>query len=249
MRCWLIKTCCLILAFGWAVQAQEARYVQIYNLIQEADRINASGNTALAREKYIEAQQELKSLQAGYPNWKTAAVQFRLLYVEEKSGASERARLSPSPARSVPHPPPGPEPPSDQPAIENQIATLTETVHRLEAEKQVLEAKLREALSAQPAAIDPRELARAEERIRSLEKERDVLKVSLEQESAGETPELNGELLENLRNELKEAKERLAGQSEILAALRQENEILKASTTSAPAHLKGAPLCARRTNL
>ena len=41
---------------------------------------------------------------------------------------------------------------------------------------QELEAKLKEALAAQPAAIDPRELAKAEERIRTLEKEADLLK-------------------------------------------------------------------------
>src|SRR5437867_74109 len=41
--------------------------------------------------------------------------------------------------------------------------------------------KLKEALSAQPAAFDPHELTKAEERIKTLQKENDLLKVSLNQ--------------------------------------------------------------------
>ena len=46
-------------------------------------------------------------------------------------------------------------------------------VQRLQGDNRLLSAKLKEALSVQPAAVDPRELARAEDRIRALQKEND----------------------------------------------------------------------------
>ena len=67
---------------------------------------------------------------------------------------------------------------------EVQLAALTDQVRQLQADKTVLEAKLKEALSVQPAAVDPRELARAEEKIKGLQKENDLLKVTLDQEKA-----------------------------------------------------------------
>ena len=61
---------------------------------------------------------------------------------------------------------------------------LRDLGRQLQADKAVLEAKLKEALSVQPAAVDPRELAKAEEKIRNLLKENDLLKVSLDQAKA-----------------------------------------------------------------
>src|SRR4029078_2050282 len=45
----------------------------------------------------------------------------------------------------------------------------------MQADKILMEAKLKEALAAQPAAIDPRELTKAEERIRALQKENEYM--------------------------------------------------------------------------
>jgi tetratricopeptide (TPR) repeat protein len=47
----------------------------------------------------------------------------------------------------------------------------------VQSENQTLQAKLKEALATQPAAIDAGELARAQEQIRSLMKENDLLKI------------------------------------------------------------------------
>ena len=58
-------------------------------------------------------------------------------------------------------------------------------MQKLQADNTTLQAKLKEALAAQPAAIDSRELARARETIRSLMKENDLLKVSLAQGKTG----------------------------------------------------------------
>ena len=69
--------------------------------------------------------------------------------------------------------------------MEAQLGALHEQVQKLQADNTTLQAKLKEALGAQPAAIDPRELARARETIRSLMKENDLLKVSLAQGKTG----------------------------------------------------------------
>ena len=57
--------------------------------------------------------------------------------------------------------------------------------NNLQADNETLQAKLKEALAAQPAAVDARELARVQEQLRSLMKENDLLKISLAQGKAG----------------------------------------------------------------
>jgi tetratricopeptide (TPR) repeat protein len=102
--------------------------------------------------------------------------------------------------------------------FDNQIKALQIEVTRLQADNQRLSAKLKEALSVQPAPVDPRELAKAEERIRSLLKENELYKAQLAQRSASAPPapapaaDLNAKVAE---------------QTEAIAALRAENEVLK----------------------
>ena len=67
-----------------------------------------------------------------------------------------------APASTGPAQPAKPASPSDW---ENQLNALKDQVRQLQTDKAVLEAKLKEALAVQPAALDPRELARAEEKI------------------------------------------------------------------------------------
>ena len=61
---------------------------------------------------------------------------------------------------------------------------MREQVQQLETDKILLQAKLKEALAVQPAAVDPRELSKAEERVKSLLKENELLKAGLAQEQA-----------------------------------------------------------------
>ena len=103
---------------------------------------------------------------------------------------------------------------------------LQDQVRRLRADKELLEAKLKEALTAQPAAIDPRELARAEERIKALQKELDVLKVNLAKSEAKPEKTLEPAVLEETRRRLVEANQKLAQQAECVATLTLEKEAL-----------------------
>ena len=66
---------------------------------------------------------------------------------------------------------------SDAEALE-----LRGQVQQLQADNAMLTAKLKEALAVQPAAVDPRELAKAQEQIQSLMKENDLLKADLSQD-------------------------------------------------------------------
>jgi cytochrome c-type biogenesis protein CcmH/NrfG len=101
----------------------------------------------------------------------------------------------------------------------------------LQADKAALEAKLKEALSVQPAAVDPRELARAEEKIRNLQKENDLLKVSLDQVKSKAAATPNGKALDETRRSLAEADRKLAEQTKAASALAVENAALQAKLT------------------
>src|SRR6266705_5663235 len=65
-------------------ECPEDRYVQVYNLIQEADALNESGQGREAAFKYFEAQKALKTLQTEYPGWNGTVVNFRLSYIASK---------------------------------------------------------------------------------------------------------------------------------------------------------------------
>src|SRR5205085_10653039 len=65
-------------------EGPDDRYVQIYNLIQEADGLNDGGQGREAGLKYIEAQKMLKAFQAEYPSWNGNIVGFRLSYLAAK---------------------------------------------------------------------------------------------------------------------------------------------------------------------
>jgi len=73
----------------------DEQYLQIYNLIQQADDLNSSGKAALAKAKYQEALTELKSFKQDYPNWNVKLVAFRLNDLAQKLTAlSEKPRAA-----------------------------------------------------------------------------------------------------------------------------------------------------------
>lgn len=121
-------------------------------------------------------------------------------------------------------PPPGPSIAD----LQNQIAELQNQLTRLQDEKSLYEAKLREALAARPAGADPREYAQAQEKIRSIEKENELLRVSLAQEREKVAAMMDSAELEKTKHELTDTKLQLAQQTARTAQLVQENEALQA---------------------
>lgn len=234
-------------------EGPDDKYIEIYKLIQDGDQLAAVGQADVARERYTAAQAELKKLQSSYPNWNQQLVDYRMRSLETKlgTGAKPAPVAAPTPAQAVLPATKAPEMPvvvAPQPRVltapatpvpapivrsvaesdekDGQIQRLREQVQRLQNDRAVLESKLREALAAQPAAVDPRELSRAEERIKALEKDREVLRVSL-QIAEGRAGKLNDSGTADLRKSLAEAKQNLAQQSDTITALRQEKEVLQ----------------------
>lgn len=230
--------CCVALVARG--QNLDDQYVRIYNLIQQGEGFEESKQADHALEKFQEAEALLKKIQASYPNWNEKVVAFRLRYVSEKITALQPLAAA-MPKKTAPATPPGPGDANvavpAQPV--DQITLLKSDLQRLQAEKVSLEAKLREALSAQPAAVDPRELAKADERIKLLAKENEILKLSLAQEKAKASQAVDLAMVDKIKKalddsdrKLKEQTEKLKEQSEIVAQLGLEKNALQARLDS-----------------
>ena len=100
-------------------------------------------------------------------------------------------------------------------------------MRQLQADRSALDAKLKEALAAQPAAVDPRELAKAEERIKSLQKENDLLNASLGEQKARPAGTADTNVLGNAQRALQEVNQLLTEEKQRAALLAQEKEALQ----------------------
>jgi tetratricopeptide (TPR) repeat protein len=232
-----MKRLLLLLSIFWLApalllaQGPDEQYVRIYQVIQEADRLSGMGQTRAAAAKYVEAREALIRFSAIFPGWNERVVNYRISYISTKLAPLSALTSAPSAttspntnASTTPSLPPGsnvvvtPPPVTAAPwsaEFDNQMKSLQNEVARLQGDNKALSAKLKEALSAQPATIDPADMAKAEERIRSLQKENELFKAQLAQ-MASAPPAAAQELTS-----------KLAEQNEAIGALRTENEILK----------------------
>ncbi|MDB6057533.1 MAG: nrfG, partial [Verrucomicrobiales bacterium] len=210
----------LILTLFVAVSAIAAgpddQYVAIYDLIQQGDSFSKT-QPAVAAGKYQEAQTQLKALQNVAPNWNKEVVDYRLNYLADKLqelGKYVSAQPADAPAKTATPAKPTPQ------SLEQQLAGLQQQVEQLGADKSKLEAKLKEALSAQPAAVDPQELAKANEKINALTKERDLLAATLEQQKQNVNKSTADAEVAALREQLAAAKKDNAALQVQIAQLR-----------------------------
>ncbi len=217
-----------------AQQAPDAEYIAIYNLIHEADQLSNTGQSTVARAKFVEAQTALKQLQSNYPNWNEKVVRFRLNYLAERLGTPvlEKPAAPLAPAikapSSVESAPPAIDPRDAQiQTLQEELQRSRDHIRQLESDRAILTAKLNEALTAQPAAIDPRELAKAESRIQALEKEKEVLKVSLDQEIAKRDTDVDSKVVEQLKQALAASNGKLQQQIDVINTLTREKQILE----------------------
>ena len=215
-----------------AQQGPDDQYIIIYSLMQQADSLDSSGQPRQALAQYVQMQGELQKFQKIYPDWNPRIVSFRLKYLAEKI-AEVTAKLPVIPQSGTP--PPAPPPPGAASStsaadLEAQFGALHEQVQKLQADNTTLQAKLQEALAAQPAAIDSRELTQARGKIQSLLKENDLLKVSLSQGKAGTAmgPAVaESDALKLAELALAEANQKLAGQTARANKLALENQALQ----------------------
>jgi tetratricopeptide (TPR) repeat protein len=221
-------------------QAQDEQYVQIYNLIQEGDALDHGNQPGPGLAKYMDAQSALQKFQTTYPDWNSRVVTFRLTYLASRIAelAGKAPPATPSTVTTNGAPRSATQAVTREPARPNEdLVLLQNQVRQLQADKQLLEAKLKEALSAQPAALDPRELAKAEERIKTLEKENGLLHVTLQQQTKASVREQTG-AMESLREQLAEANRRVSEQADLAKTLASEKLALQnklENPNSAPA--------------
>jgi Flp pilus assembly protein TadD len=209
-----------------AQEGPDDQFIRIYNLIQQADGLRETGQGRAAQDKYLEAQAALEKLQAAYPKWNEKIVNYRRSYLAEKLGAL--GALTPAPAPAAPSP--GKETPPPVPTVDardQQISALTQEVQLLRNQGELLQAKLREALSAQPAAVDPRELAKAEDRIRDLAKENELLKSTVSQQQEKLAQAADPAALAEAKKALQESTQALARQAKAVTGLNKEKEELE----------------------
>ena len=227
----------LMLSPARAQQGADDQYLIIYSLMQQADSLSGAGRANEALADFVEAQGELRKFQQANPDWNPKIVNFRLNYLAEKiaelTPQIPATNPPPSVAATPAAPPPAPStstaPPATGADFEARLKALQAQVQGLQLDNATLEARLKEALAAQPAMVDPRELAQAREQIRSLMKENDLLKVSLARGQGGAValPGLDTNLLAQLRQALAEANNKLAQEAARAERLTQENQALQ----------------------
>ena len=196
-------------------------FIAIYNLIQQADSFRETGQVATAREAYGNAQRRLRELQRGYPTWNERVVNYRLRYVAEKMAAlpESAGRATPEPLPVTPRLDSGPAPAGE---VIEQFNSLTAEIGRLTSDKKLLEARLREALTAQPAPVDPREFQQAVEKIASLQATNRVLVTDLEKQQTDRKNLVERVVAEEARAALNEANRQLLAQKTAASALQKE---------------------------
>ncbi len=214
-----------VLLAGGHAEGQDEEYLRVYSLIQEGDGLSTSGQLQDALAKYHEAQTALQSFRKVYPDWNPKVVDYRLEYLATKiadvttrtpAGRQPEAVRSNTPV--APAPVRGPD---------TQLTELQQQVRRLQSDNELLEAKLKEALAAQPAAADPHELAKAQDTIRSLQKENELLRVVLAKTPAKSAPVPDASQSDQLKRELADTTSRLAEQTDKADALAQDKKALQ----------------------
>jgi len=236
---------CLIflLAAGEPVvfgQTPDDEYLRIYTVMQSADTLEGSGQQASALARYQEARAALQGFQKIYPDWNPKVVTYRLNYLTAKVGINAtNAPVAVAKPAPTPTPAPSTPPPITAEAaaeLHRQVAALQQNLRQLQDDKVLLEAKLREALAAQPAAVDPRELARAREQIKELQRENELLKTPAPSAAVG----ANDKALEEARKAMAETNRKLETQSELVGTLASERATLQEQLKALSASPAGA---------
>lgn len=254
----------LVIPGARAQENPDDQYVIIYVQIQQGDASVNSGQTKQALADYVEAQRELQKFQQVYSDWNPEIVKFRLKYLADRIEA-----LTPeTPATNIP---PANVPPPTPADWQAQLASLNGQIQRLQGDNQTLNSKLKEALSAQPAAVSADAYSQMQQQVSELSKENELLKATVAQATnvpPTATPENNRQLqlalaaataqitqLTLQNQSLKVQMQSLTTDANDLAALRQENALLKkklasiGSTPSAPAATGAGDLAMARAQI
>lgn len=199
-------------------------YIEVYNTILGADEAWQMGKKRDAYELYQKAQGFLENIKKEFPDWNKKLVDFRLSYVKTKM-----QQFDPPTAVDTPPKSPTERVPENASDAEKEIRALKTQLAQLEKIRDDLDARLREATSAQPANVDPRELQKAEKTIAELTQTNALLKIQLADLSKNLTPdEPEGKPLSSREiKRLDKAREEIKKLDAQLSTLKEENSSLR----------------------
>ena len=237
----------IALPMARAQQSPDDQYIAIYSLMQQADALQAADQPRSALAGYTQALAELQKFQKAFPYWDPEIIAYRLNYLTSKvNGLAAQLPTVPQSATPTNMPPTlAPTPPPTNtvanstplaanavPAVpaadlEAQLSALRAQAQQLQSDNKTLQAKLQEALRAQPAMLNTQELAKAQAQVLSLMKENDLLRASLSTGATNGSPP--GEL-SKVRQALADANQKLAEQTRRADKLEVENQSLQSAT-------------------
>jgi tetratricopeptide (TPR) repeat protein len=232
----------LIFAVSFSARAQsnpDDQYIIIYSMMQQADSLQANGQVQQALTEFEQTLSDLKKFQGVYPDWNPTIVNFRVKYMTDKINElmPQIPAATNAPAMAVTNGATGEETTnatataeqSAQADLQAEVDTLKQQVAQLQAANQLLQDKLKEALSAQPAPADAQALAQAQEQVQSLMKENDLLRANAASQTNNSGAQ--AELL-NVQQQLADARQNLAQQKDRADALAQDNDSLNSQLQS-----------------
>ncbi len=165
-----------------AQQDADDKYIGIYGLMQQADNFAQTGDPGEAFAAFSDAQNQLQQLKSQYPDWNPNIVTFRLNQIADRmaqlKSQADMVAAAKKAVQAADTNAPVIAPPAANLQLPDESASLRAQLQAAQAANDILQAKLKEALAVQPAAVDPRELEAAQEKIREMMKEIDLLKVS-----------------------------------------------------------------------
>ena len=223
-----------------AQQEADEKYLDIYSLIQSAENLAGNGETRDAAAGLADAQAQLQKFQKLYPTWNPDIVAYRLNDIAAKMAAM-KGQPAPKTTASMT----ATNDPNKK--LKTEVADLSAQLQNIPAENNALQAKLKEALDAQPAAVSATELAKQLTIIKELTKQNELLKArpTGDTNAAATKAELEAYVqkfaaerarAQQLANENKDLQMKLSSSAvpdtAALAALRAENEKLKNQITA-----------------
>jgi len=150
-----------------AQQSPDDQYIAIYNLMQQADALQAAGQPRQALTDYTQRAGRIAEVPKIFPFWDSEIVAYRLNYLTDKVN-SLAAQLPPLPQNGTPSATnAGFRRRARRDGCGGTIERLARADAGLQSENETLQAKLKEALQVQPATVDTQELARAQAQVLS----------------------------------------------------------------------------------
>jgi len=242
-RLWVIAIALILLAPSVRAQQDgDERYVTIYNVIQQGDSLSDSGQLQDALATYIDAKSKLTSFQRLYPNWDQGIISYRMSDLDKKI-ATLQSQLTTKPVQA-PTTPDAPVISPEEEQAQAQASELQAELQTAKLENEMLQAKLKEALATQPAAVDATELAAAQQQLRELMKQNELLKAG---QGQGQTQTVvvtveDTNTVSKLNEQLAESSRKYSAEHDRAQELMQENTALQRNLASAAPDSSGVAI-------